>query len=58
MKIEQSKTEFKPITITFERKEEAEAFIKLIDNTKWIEDKNVHDLCITIANWFSNKGVI
>jgi hypothetical protein len=58
MKIEQSKTEFKPITITFERKEEAEAFIKLIDNAKLVDDKNAHDLCITIANWFSNKGVI
>ena len=54
MKIEQDKTEFKPITIILETQEEADAFWDLTESIVVSDTRgDVRVMAMTISNWFS-----
>lgn len=55
MKLTQQKPEFKPITITLETVEEANAFWDVILAAK-CKSKEAYKLASEISNWFSNKA--
>lgn len=56
MKIEQQATEYRPITITLETKEEARAFIQLIDRVGSVRCQGENQAWVVreISNAFSN----
>lgn len=63
MKIEQEKTEFKPITLTLETREEALEFLEIIDKVdNQMTYKSYNDiqigLSIKISDAFTNMDVI
>lgn len=53
MKIKQDQF-FKPITITLETRDEAEAFIAMIER---LDNKRSEKLRIEISNWFCEKAL-
>jgi hypothetical protein len=55
MKIEQEKTEYKPITITFENAKEAALFLSIIDRIdNFPLPADERKMAIEISNIFSN----
>lgn len=58
MKLRQDPPQFKPITITLESQEEAEALwmaIRELRNTGGIPAAHLA-FCINLSNWFSNEA--
>ena len=53
MKLAQKDSEFKPITITLETKEEVVAFWDVIISAE-CKSKEAHQIASQIANWFSD----
>ena len=56
MKIEQTQMVFNPIRILLETKEEAQAFLEMIDSFEY-QSKDQKDLCTKISNAFTNLRV-
>lgn len=55
MLVNQEVPEFKPITITLETKEEADAFAEMVNDMKTLPAKKLKN---ELSNWFSEKAKV